>query len=135
MTFGQPRFRPSIEWELIRLCSAKQVVGGTERLFKAFVKEHAPASIISYCDLSKFDGTIYEKLGFVYDNVTYGMHLHNPDTGIKFAYDTARRHGPDRLLGTSLGGNPKDNIKLMKQLGYLLVYDAGQASYIWRSNS
>ena len=35
-------------------------------LFNYFKNKTNPKSIISYCDLSKFSGEVYEKLGFIY---------------------------------------------------------------------
>ena len=66
MTFGKPRYNKNYEWELLRLCSCSNyiIIGGAERLFKYFIKSYNPRSIISYCDISKFTGDVYERLGF-----------------------------------------------------------------------
>ena len=50
MSFGQPRFAHAYQWELIRECSKDNVVviGGTSRLWTAFVRECDPASCICY---------------------------------------------------------------------------------------
>ena len=70
MTFGKSRMNKSYQWELLRLCSKlnTKVVGGSSRLFKFFIKAHLKdgEKIISYCDLSKFQGEVYRKLGFSY---------------------------------------------------------------------
>lgn len=41
-----------------------QVIGGASKLFSYFIKNYSPSSIISYCNLSKMSGNVYEKLGF-----------------------------------------------------------------------
>lgn len=64
MTFGKPRYNKNFEKELLRLCfkSGLRVTGGAAKMFKYYIKKHDPASIISYCDRSKFSGRVYEEL-------------------------------------------------------------------------
>lgn len=52
-------------WEIIRGCPGSNniVVGGVSKLFKHFIEENNPASIFSYCDFNKFDGSGYEAIG------------------------------------------------------------------------
>jgi hypothetical protein len=95
-------------------------------------KEYAPSSIISYCDLSKFDGGIYKSLGFKHNNTTVGKHWYNIKTHTHITDNHLRVHGVDRLLGTAYGKGT-DNVQLMIDNNFLTVYDAGQASYIWRN--
>ena len=66
MSFGKSRYSLKAEYELLRLCSHKDYVisGGAEKLLSSFKKEISPKSIISYCDISKFSGTSYTRLGF-----------------------------------------------------------------------
>ena len=66
MTFGKTRFNPNYQYELIRLAWDDKivVVGGTEKIFKYFLTNYKPESILTYCDISKFTGNIYTKLGF-----------------------------------------------------------------------
>jgi len=66
MTFGKPRFNKNYQYELIRLCSLLNttIVGGAEKLFKYFIENYKPNSIVSYCDKRIFKGEIYKRLGF-----------------------------------------------------------------------
>lgn len=66
MTFGKSRFSKSADLELLRLCSRLDtiVIGGAERLFKHAISQLEFQTIVSYCDLSKFDGKLYRNLGF-----------------------------------------------------------------------
>ena len=70
MTFGKPRYNNKYEYELIRYCSNSNIIGGSEKLFTYFKKTYSPKSTISYCDLSKFTGDLYNKLGFTYKNIS-----------------------------------------------------------------
>ena len=53
-------------YELIRFASLKGyvVVGGMDKLMKAFLEEHQPDDIMSYADRDWSDGRSYFKLGF-----------------------------------------------------------------------
>lgn len=54
-------------YELIRFASLKDyvVVGGMDKLLKAFLEEHQPDDIMSYADRDWSDGRSYDKLGFL----------------------------------------------------------------------
>ena len=53
-------------FELIRFATLQGyvVVGGMNKLLKAFIKEHQPDDIMSYADRDWSDGRSYDKLGF-----------------------------------------------------------------------
>lgn len=74
MSFGYNRFirRSSSDIELLRLCSKKYtaVIGGASKMFKYAVDKYDISSAISYCDISKGRGIVYEKLGFKLDSIT-----------------------------------------------------------------
>ena len=130
MTFGTPRYNKKYQYELLRYCnkSGVKVVGGAEKLFSHFMTIFNPTSIISYCDLSKFTGDVYKKLGFKLDNTSeptkhwYNGHRHITDNML-------RQHGFDRLFGTSFGKGTS-NEELMKAAGFVEVYDCGQQTWV-----
>lgn len=66
MTFGKARYTiKNYQYELLRLCSHKRLPGSWwSSLFKYFTNNYQPISVISYCDISKFTGKVYERLGF-----------------------------------------------------------------------
>ena len=130
MTFDKPRYNNNYEWELIRYCSSKNIVGGSEKLFKYFIREYKPNSIISYCDLSKFTGDTYIKLGFKYNNTAVGCHWYNSKTHQHITDNLLRQRGFDQLFGTNYGKRTS-NKELMLNAGFVEIYDSGQASYIW----
>jgi hypothetical protein len=53
-------------YELYRLCSSINVVGGASKLIKHFIKQHSPIKIISYADrrYTYRHNAFYEKIGF-----------------------------------------------------------------------
>ena len=134
MTFGKPRYNKNYEYELLRLCTRfeYEVVGGSQKLFKYFVKKYNPNSIISYCDNSKFNGEIYPKLGFTLKS--YGKpskHWYNMKTQKHITDNLLRQHGFDQLFKTNYGKGTS-NKELMIENGFVEVYDSGQSTYIWK---
>lgn len=129
MTFGKPRYNKNYEYELLRYCSAKNVTGGSEKLFKYFLKNYNPKSVISYCDLSKFNGSTYQKLGFLLKTVSIGKHWYKPKTNQHITDNLLRQRGYDQLFGTNYGKGTS-NEELMLENGFVEIYDAGQATYI-----
>ncbi|TLU96350.1 hypothetical protein FEM55_04215 [Dyadobacter sediminis] len=70
-TFSRPRIfrreeQPFRSYELIRFASLlhSNVVGGLDKLLRAFIRERKPDDIMTYADLEWSDGSNYEKLGF-----------------------------------------------------------------------
>lgn len=138
MTFGAPRYNKNYQYELIRYCSTAKVIGGAEKLFKAFVAKYSPDSVISYCDLSKFSGATYIKLGFeLLRKATPSKHWYNIKTKEHYTDALLRKQGFSRLVH---GCDAKDDINLptnnnrdlMISAGFVEVYDCGQATYTWK---
>lgn len=65
MTFGKARYDKRHDIELLRLCTRTgySIVGGAGKLFSYATSEYALNNIISYCDISKFSGHVYENIG------------------------------------------------------------------------
>jgi len=133
MTFGKPRYSKKYKYEIIRYCSTYNVTGGAEKLFKHFLNSYNPQSIVSYCDLGKFNGDVYSKLGFKYSHYSIGKHWYNISTTKHITDNLLRQQGFDRLLGKEYCtyGKGSDNIELVLQHGFVELYDCGQAVYIW----
>lgn len=134
MTFGKPRYNKKYEYELLRYCSSHQVVGGAEKLFSWFVNHNSPKSIISYCDMSKFTGNVYNQLHFNLLAVNVSKHWYNMRTHKHITDNLLRQRGFDQLFGTDYGKGTS-NEKLMLDNGFVEIYDAGQATYVWNSSS
>lgn len=133
MTFGHPRFNSNYQYELIRLCykSGVSIVGGSEKMLKYFIEKYSITNIISYCNLSKFDGNGYLRLGFKTDismltKPNYVWVESNNNTVLK-RYKTQKQKLLDKGLGEY--GNTEDEI--MRNLGYLKIYDSGNMKFTW----
>lgn len=120
-SFGKSRYDVKYEWEWIRGCPASlhNVVGGTSKLFKYFIRTYHPKSVVCYADLNKFDGAGYESCGFKLVTVT------PPD---KFYIDKDLKR---------IGRNPskyKEYMEGVKKNRLLLTYGAGNLKYDWQQN-
>lgn len=127
MTFGHPRFNQNYQYEIVRLCWKYNihVVGGTEKLFKYFIKRYNPKNILTYVDISKFTGNIYTKLGFrptKKDTITKPNYVWvNNEKEILSRYKTQKQ----KLINAGLVQGNETEDEVMTRLGYLKVYDSG----------
>lgn len=131
MTFGRPRYNKKYDYELLRLCSRTdvRVIGGASKLFKGFLRDNPGKSVISYCDLSKFCGEVYMKIGMKLSHVTKPAKVWSKGSG-HITDNILRKHGFDRLFGTSYGKGVS-NEQLMLEHKWYPVYDCGQAVFIY----
>lgn len=133
MTFGIPRYNHKYQWELLRFAtiSSIQVIGGASKLFKHFIDIANPTSIISYCNLSKFSGNVYNKLGFRYIRTNSSTAWwYNDDIHKVISNTLLLQRGFDQLFGTNFGKGTS-NEELMMKHHWRPVYDCGQAVYEW----
>ena len=135
MTFGKSRFNKNCEYELLRYCSHYNVIGGAEKLFKYFVDNYKPNSIVSYCDTSKFSGKVYDTLGFEFIKTNKPRkHWYSMKEKRHITDGLLLSQGYDRLFKES-HGKGTSNEELILARGYLPVYDCGQSTYIWRNGN
>lgn len=119
-SFGKPRSPNSpYQWELYRYASEGRVQGGFQRLFKAFVKQHEPLSVLSYCDLRWGNGDLYKHAGFNLDGIT------PPDMW----YTT----GSDRIPRERAIRRPEGltQAQYVEQQGWEAVHGVGSQRWIW----
>lgn len=129
MLFDIPKFNSCAEWELIRYCTKQgiRVIGGAEKLLSSFILENNPINIISYCDISKFNGCIYKHLGFKETGITYPSYAWIKGREIIYDYAFQKSNLIDKEL--SIYGSNEDEI--MTNLGYYRVYNSGNKVFIW----
>lgn len=128
MTFGRPRFSANTyEYELIRLCYEYNigVVGGSEKLFSYFCKKYNPNSVVSYCNLSKFKGIIYNKLGFKQAELSKEGYVWVNNNKVLSRYQTQK----NELIRNGLGEVNQTEDEIMHSLNYYKIYDCGNIKY------
>lgn len=133
MTFGKPRYNKNYEWELLRLCTKKgyRVIGGASKMFKKFIEDVQPKSIISYCDRAKFTGTVYTQIGMALHHISPPAKVWSK--GKEYITDNLlRQRGFDQIFKTNFGKGTS-NEELMIENGWRSVFDCGQYVFEWIS--
>ena len=127
MTFSITE-KHNCQYELVRYCSSMRVNGGASKLFHQFIKDFGPSSILSYNDNRIGSGKLYHNLGFKFvDNTKPGYFWIDKNnekrlSRTKFTKKTLISMGYD---------SSKTEEEIMKEIGYLKIYDAGHRVFIW----
>jgi very-short-patch-repair endonuclease len=134
MSFGKSRFNKKYDYELLRFVvkNGYNIIGGPQRLFNAFVKEYSPDSIVSYCDLSKFEGNMYYNLGFTLSHRSDPNYFYYK-AGKTLSRIKAQKHKLKELLEVFDG--KKSESENMFNNGYKRYWDCGNAVFVWTSES
>jgi hypothetical protein len=130
-SFGKCRFNKKYEFECNRMTSHSDysVIGGASKLFKYFINEVKPRSLLTYADLRFGNGKVYEKCGmsFIgYTNPNYWyFHKDRPnsvDSRVKFQKhkleDILKKYDPSLTEYENMLANKWDRI-----------WDCGNAVY------
>lgn len=142
MSFGEPRKKTWCKVELLRLCTHwdYNIIWWASKMFKYYINKYNPSSIVSYCDRSKFTWEVYEKLWFEFvvwnEPSKHWVNTKNNWAKKHIWWSELNSRGFDQLLWKYFWYFWKwtNNEELIKQHGYVDVYDAWQATYI-RTNA
>ena len=121
MTFCCPRFSKKYNWELSRFCSKHNynVIGGASKLFKYFVDNYMKDGevIVSYSDIAKTTGKIYNTLNFEFVNDSDPNYIWwKSDDDYKTRYQCQMVN--ERII--------------MESNGYIKIYDCGNKVWVFR---
>jgi very-short-patch-repair endonuclease len=131
MSFGRPRMTRDCEWEIVRFANALDttVVGGASRLFKHFLKQHNPQSIVSYADLRISQGQLYRTLGFQFSHVSAPNYEWIKGSKRLKRYQT-QKHKLQQLLGATFDASLSETAN-MQAHNWTRLHDAGNLVYKW----
>lgn len=130
MTFGWRRTNGKREYELIRFCNKinYNIIGGASKLFKYFLKNKKEIqSVVSYADISIFNGNLYNKLGFIKKSLSKPNYFWVVDGERKHRYNYSKR----KLVQKGFDTN-KTEVEIMNDLGYWRVFSTGQEKWIYK---
>jgi hypothetical protein len=131
MTFNSPSVnsKNNYEWELSRFCSLANynVTGGASKLFKHFIKTYNPKSIISYSDIAKTRGRLYETLGFEFSHISNPLYCWTHRKDVLSRQQCMKKH----LIRRGFDGNKTED-EIMYSLHYNKIYDCGKKVWIWK---
>ena len=125
MTFGKPRFKSDVDYELIRYAtkSGYQVLGGAGKLLSYFERNYNPKSIITYADRSYSQGNMYRKIGFEELQPSAPNYHWVKGDEIYTRYQ-CQKHKLKNILGDKFDKNLSES-KNMKNNRYYKIYDCG----------
>ena len=105
------------------------IIGGAQKLYKAFLRDKDPVSVITYSDLSKFYGNVYIKLGFNLDSkyITPPNYVWVRGNEVLSRYQTQK----SKLIEHGLDKYGETELEIMENLGYDKIYDCGNLRLIW----
>lgn len=65
MSFREYKENKKYDYELVHLCTKPgyQIIGGASKLFYFATHQYEMNNIVAFCDLSKFQGNVFEKIG------------------------------------------------------------------------
>lgn len=131
MTFGTPRYDKSYKYEMLRLTVIDDidVIGGAEKLFNKFIKDFNPESIVAYCDIAKFTGDVYTRLGFTNLGLTKPNYkwVDCETNEVLSRYETTKK----LLVEKGLGTEEQTEVEIMHNLGFVRIYDSGNMKFEW----
>jgi len=133
ITFGKTRYSKQYQYEIIRFCNKKyiNVVGGASKLFKYFVRNYEPESVISYADKRYSNGKLYEKLGFEYSHDSNSNYFYfKINENILYPRIKFQKHKLEKQL--EIFDSKLSEVENMFNNGYRRIWDCGNKIFIWR---
>lgn len=138
ITFGKQRIslanKQRNNYELLRFCTINNanVIDGAQRLFKHFIKNHKPQTIVSFANRSWFTTihkTLYDCLGMQYVHNTSPNYWYFKPGQIHLLHRlNFQKH---KLIKKGVDSS-KTERELMSERGYYHIYDCGQLKYEWK---
>lgn len=118
MSFGKARFGND-GIELLRFCNKLDytVTGGASKLFKYYIQKYKPERIISFCNIAKGKGTLYQTLGFTLDGITSPNYVWVKGSDVKSRYQCQMPNEREVMLNR----------------GYLQIFDCGNYKFSYKS--
>lgn len=129
-SFGKSRYSKE-SWELIRFCNKinTNVIGGFDRILKYFENNYKPNELLTFSDVRYFDGSIYEKNGFKFIELTRPNYFYFRK-GMLELYSRIKfqKHKLKKLLKI-FDENLTEHENMLKN-NYLQIHDAGNLKFI-----
>jgi len=135
MSFGKSRFNDNFEWEIIRMCwlPGIRVIGGSGKLFKYFIDNYSPKSVISYCDIGKFRGDTYSEIGMKSKRLSEPNYVWVKSIDGRLEALSRYQTQKKKLLELGFGTEDMTEVEIMESLGWLQVYDSGNMVFEYHS--
>lgn len=131
---------------LTRFCTkgGYKVIGGASKLFTFFIKNHSFNEIISFSDITKMSGNVYDKLGFKMDKIIAPSYWWVKRNNIVYWRRECQKQYMHKLYGFDSNYKYKEHKQddfwkrtekeIMEDMGYLQIFDSGMKRYVWKRN-
>lgn len=138
MTFGKKRkivnhkSQQDNEYELLRFCNVLNynVRGAASKLFKYFLDNYSPSSVLSFSSLDIGYGKVYEKLGFECKGHT-GINYWWTDNLQRYHRSGFMKH---KLVKEGADKN-KTEAEIMSMKGYSRIWGLGNIKWEWNKDN
>lgn len=134
-TMGRSRSSDDNSWELSRFCVSRNtiVTGGASKLFKHFINEYNPSTIISFSDIAHTKGALYDTLGFANSGlVDPGYVWVDMEDNIFYNRVRCQKQNLKSLLrDDSIDIINQTEDMIMVSHGFVKVYDSGKIRWVW----
>jgi hypothetical protein len=136
MTFAKNRFKKRAnEWEMVRFCNMlnTNIVGGASKLFKYFNQTYNNIDslpIISFADRRFFNGNLYKKLGFDFEQNTKPSYIYWKDNRVLNRM-SCQKHKLNKILKHF--DSTKSEYENMKSNGWFRVWDSGNIKWVYKA--
>lgn len=135
-TMGHKDSDTKDDWDLTRFCtkSFSRCIGGASKLFKYFVEEYKPSSVVSFSDRSNTSGGLYSILGFKFDSfVPPGYVWVDAKTDFYYNRVSTQKNNLRKLFNEpSINIEEKTETQIMEEHGFVKVYNSGLVKWIWK---
>ena len=133
MTFGKTRYNKKYQYELIRFANKlnTSVIGGASKLFKNFIKQYNPDSVISYSDKRWNTGKVYKNLNFTFSHQSPPNYWYfkNNDFQLLSRIQFQKHKLKDKL---EIFDPKLTEWQNMVNNGYNRIWDCGNDVFIWK---
>ncbi len=134
MTFGKSRYTKKYQYEIIRFCNKRNinVTGGASKLFKYFIRNYNPKSIVSYADRRYSNGNLYNILEFEYSHCSAPNYFYfKPGQLTIYPRVKFQKHKLEKQL--EIFCSNLSEAENMSNNGYLKIWDCGNMTYVWKT--
>ena len=120
------------QFEIIRHAnlSFNTVTGGLSKLFKKFLHDNSPKTVLSYADLRYSTTSAYDSIGFSFDGYTPPGYFYCKSNRVYSRQQFQKHKLKDKLPNFDDKMSEHEN---MRNNGYMKIFNAGNARMIWKS--
>lgn len=133
MSFGKTRFDKKYQWELLRFSNKLNcsIIGGASKMFRYFVDNYKPESVVSFANRMHSTGKVYDILGFSHVGKSQPGYKYTKNFIDIFDRQKFQKHKLKKIL--PIFDETLSESLNMKNNGYTRLWDCGNEVYVWQN--